>query len=35
MTMTLSEIEVNPPHIPEQTWRVPDYPGYKVWDLGK
>jgi len=35
ITMTLSEIEVNPPHFPAQTWRVPDYPGYKIWDLGR
>lgn len=33
LTMRLGQIEVNPPHLPAQTWAVPDYPGYEVFDL--
>lgn len=33
LTMRLFEIEVNPRHIPVQTWIVPSIPGYAVYDL--
>lgn len=33
LTMTLSEVEVNPRHIPAQTWIVPSIPGYAIYDL--
>jgi hypothetical protein len=35
MTMTLSQIDVNPARIPEQIWAVPNIPGYAVYDLGQ
>jgi hypothetical protein len=35
MTMTLSQIEVNPARIPRQTWEVPTIAGYSVFDMGQ
>ncbi len=36
MTMQLSEIEINPPHIPSPMWAIPNnYAGYTVRDLGE
>jgi hypothetical protein len=33
MTMTLSDIEVNPPRLPPDLWLVPHIAGYAVYDL--
>jgi len=33
MTMTLSDVEVNPKRISAQTWARPEIPGYDVYDL--
>ena len=33
MTMTLSEIDVNPERIPSQTWKVPHIPDNPIRDM--
>jgi hypothetical protein len=35
MTMTLSQIEVNPGRIPSQIWQVPNIAGYSVFDMAQ
>jgi hypothetical protein len=33
LTMTLSDIDVNPAHFASDTWKLPSFPGYEVFDL--
>jgi hypothetical protein len=35
MTMELKNIEVNPSHLPEQTWLLPEIPGSPAFDMGR
>lgn len=35
MTLRIGTIEVNPPSIPAQVWRLPDYPGSKPLNLAR
>jgi len=34
LKITLDHLEVNPPHLPELVWQVPQKPGYKRVDMG-
>lgn len=35
LTMTLSEVEVNPAHYPQKTWTLPRFEGYTIFDLNQ
>ncbi|MCA9072069.1 MAG: hypothetical protein KDA84_24240 [Planctomycetaceae bacterium] len=35
MTMELTQIDVNPSHLPEGTWRLPENSGYPIFDMGR
>lgn len=35
LSLEISQIEVNPPHFPEQVWTVPQIPGAPEYDLGR
>ncbi|MBI3863990.1 MAG: hypothetical protein HY290_19065 [Planctomycetia bacterium] len=35
LTMTLSEVEVNPAHYSQNTWKLPPFPGYEIYDLNR
>jgi hypothetical protein len=35
MTMQLANIEVNPSHLPDQTWQLPEIPGSPTFDMGR
>ncbi len=35
MTMELTTIDVNPSHLPERTWQLPDSKGLKVFDMSQ
>lgn len=35
MTLELSNIEVNPSHLPQQTWQLPEIPGSPTFDMGR
>jgi hypothetical protein len=35
LTMTLSEIEGNPAHYSQNTWKLPSFPGYEIFDLNR
>lgn len=35
LEMHLSDVEINPPRIDSQTWALPEFDGYTVWDLSR